>query len=76
LFLNKSTPEKHPWVTQEERDLISSDRVDDVKSDDAKKEKSLSVATILKHKESWGVLLCRFFIEPVWWFLQHRCLSI
>jgi len=22
MFLNKSTPEKHPWVTQEERDLI------------------------------------------------------
>ena len=69
LFLNKSTPEKHPWVTQEERDLILSSRKDDIKkADSAKKEKSLSVGTILSHKESWGVLLCRFFIEPVWWF--------
>jgi len=66
LFLNKSTPEKHPWVTQEERDLILSSRKDDIKkADSAKKEKSLSVGTILSHKESWGVLLCRFFIEPV-----------
>lgn len=66
LFLNKSTPEKHPWVTQKERDLILSSRIDPV--DDAEKPKSLSVGTILGHKESWGVLACRFFIEPIWWF--------
>jgi len=68
LFLNKSTPEKHPWVTQEERDLINSDKIEKVKTEDNKKEKSLSLSQILSHKESWGVLLCRFFIEPVWWF--------
>lgn len=67
LFLNKSTPEKHPWVTQEERDLILSDR-EEVKEDAVKEEKSLSIGTILSYKESWGVLACRFFIEPVWWF--------
>ena len=68
LFLNKSTPEKHPWVTQEERDLISSDNIEEVKTEEKKQEKSLSLSTILSYKESWGVLLCRFFIEPVWWF--------
>ena len=67
LFLNKSTPEKHPWVTQEERDLILSDRID--KEETTKvKAKSLSVGKILSYKQSWGVLLCRFFIEPIWWF--------
>ncbi|GAB7255906.1 MFS transporter [Polaribacter sp. OB-PA-B3] len=68
LFLNKSTPEKHPWVTQEERDLIVSDRIDNVKDVNTKTEKSLSVGKILSFKQSWGVLLCRFFIEPIWWF--------
>lgn len=68
LFLNKSTPEKHPWVTQEERDLIVSDRIDDVEIANTKTEKSLSVGKILSFKQSWGVLLCRFFIEPIWWF--------
>ena len=68
MFLNKSTPEKHPWVTQEERDLILADRIDkDVVPND-KNSKSLSVAKILSYKQSWGVLLCRFFIEPIWWF--------
>ena len=67
LFLNKSTPEKHPWVTEEERSLILSDSIDNHK-DGIKKSKSLSVYKILSYKESWGVLLCRFFIEPIWWF--------
>ena len=68
MFLNKSTPEKHPWVTQEERDLILADRIDkDVVPSD-KNSKSLSLAKILSYKQSWGVLLCRFFIEPIWWF--------
>ena len=68
LFLNKSTPEKHPWVTDKERELILSSRIEVDKSDDTKKEKSLSVAKILSYKQSWGMLLCRFFIEPIWWF--------
>jgi ACS family hexuronate transporter-like MFS transporter len=68
LFLNKSTPEKHPWVTQEERDLILADRIDKDEATTDVKAKSLSVGQILSHKESWGVLLCRFFIEPIWWF--------
>jgi len=67
LFLNKSTPEKHPWVTQEERDLINSDKTEEV-LDPNKDVKSLPVGKIVSYKESWGVLLCRFFIEPVWWF--------
>jgi ACS family hexuronate transporter-like MFS transporter len=68
LFLNRSTPEKHPWVTQEERDLILADRIDRDSSPDAKPTKSLSVSKLLSYKQSWGVLMCRFFIEPIWWF--------
>lgn len=68
LFLNRSTPEKHPWVTQEERDLILSDRIDKDEITSEVKVKSLSVGKILSYKQSWGVLLCRFFMEPIWWF--------
>ena len=66
LFLNKSTPEKHPWITKKERDLILASRID--KEPKSEKVKSLSVSTILGYRESWGVLTCRFFIEPIWWF--------
>ena len=68
LFLNKSTPEKHPWVTEEERDLILADRIDKDEQTSDVKAKSLSVGQILSYKQSWGVLMCRFFIEPIWWF--------
>lgn len=66
LFLNKATPEKHPWITEKERDLILASRID--KEPKSEKVKSLSVSTILGYKEAWGVLTCRFFIEPIWWF--------
>ena len=37
LFLNKSTPEKHPWVTAEERALILDSRIDKEQSDEKTK---------------------------------------
>ncbi len=67
FVLNKSKPESHPWITEKERDLILNDRIEnnDVAVKDAK---SLGVIKILGYKQPWGVLLCRFFIEPIWWF--------
>jgi len=67
LFINKTTPETHPWITDEERNLILNSRIEAVKSTEVKKEKGLSVLQILSFKESWGVLASRFFIEPIWW---------
>ncbi|WP_025739582.1 MFS transporter [Aquimarina pacifica] len=68
LFINKAKPENHPWITDKERELILNDRIDKVEEVNTVKEKGLSLGQILSHKESWGVLLCRFFIEPIWWF--------
>lgn len=67
FVLNKSKPEDHPWITDDERHLILNDRI---KNNDVavKGAKSLSVGKILSFKQPWGVLLCRFFIEPIWWF--------
>jgi len=67
LFINKTTPETHPWITDEERSLILNSRIEAIKSTEPKKEKGLSVVQILSYKESWGVLASRFFIEPIWW---------
>lgn len=65
LFMNKAKPENHPWITDEEKKLILSDRI--APKTKEKQEKGLSVAKILSYKESWGVLMSRFFIEPIWW---------
>lgn len=67
LIINKSTPKDHPWITEEERSMLLNDRIENnnVVVEGAK---SLSVVKILSYKQPWGVLLCRFFIEPIWWF--------
>ncbi|MFD0861585.1 MFS transporter [Sungkyunkwania multivorans] len=68
LMINKTNPNDHPWITDKERALISSDDLANRKEDKKIERKSLSLTKILSFKESWGVLLCRFFIEPIWWF--------
>lgn len=68
LVINKkSKPEDHPWMTENERSLLLNDRKENnvIDVDGAK---SLSVGKILSFKQPWGILLCRFFIEPIWWF--------
>ena len=65
--VNKANPEDHPWITPEERKLILDDRIENNIGED-KDVKSLSIQKILSYKQPWGVLLCRFFIEPIWWF--------
>lgn len=66
LFVNRAQPEEHSWITEEERKLILADRIKP-KDELVKKEKGLPLVKILGYKEAWGVLACRFFIEPIWW---------
>jgi len=67
LIINKSEPKDHPWITEDERNMLLNDRIEnnDVVVEGAK---SLPVGKILGYKQPWGVLSCRFFIEPIWWF--------
>jgi len=67
MIINKSKPKDHPWITEEERNMLLNDRIENnnVVVEGAK---SLPVGKILSYKQPWGVLLCRFFIEPIWWF--------
>ena len=66
-IINKSKPEDHPWITEEERNLLLNDQEDKNPNQDTEA-KSLSILTLLSYKQPWGVLLCRFFVEPIWWF--------
>lgn len=67
LFINKSTPNKHPWITEEELNLIVDSSNADGGNVKVANEKGLSVVSILKYREAWGVLVASFFIEPIWW---------
>ena len=65
LIVNKQTPSKHPWITQQEKDHILKGQQEIM--EEKNEAKGLSVRQILSHRESWAVLISRFFVEPIWW---------
>lgn len=64
LLINKATPDKHPWLTEGERAFIL---------DDSSAKKNVQIVTpyswkeLLGFRKTWGILLSRFFVDPVWW---------
>ncbi|TRX72650.1 MFS transporter [Carboxylicivirga sp. M1479] len=64
LIINRGGVEKHPWITDLERDYIKSGQH---KADQDAEAKGKSIAELLSHRESWSVLIGRFFLEPIWW---------
>ena len=65
LVVYKSGPESHPWLDAEEREYILSGQ-----RKEGEKEVVAYVPTsreILSRKESWGVILASFFLDPIWW---------
>jgi ACS family hexuronate transporter-like MFS transporter len=59
------SPENHKWITQKEVDLI---RADDEKKDETlTEEKPLGWFDLLKYRQTWGIVLARFLVDPVWW---------
>ncbi|MGV3459782.1 MAG: MFS transporter [Flavobacterium sp.] len=66
LIINKKLPNRHPWITEEERKHIAGKFSDEeIKAQDEKK--ALSLKELLSHREAWGVVFSRFFFEPIWW---------
>lgn len=64
LIINKSTPDKHPWITKEEKEHILSDVIVRDTSDHVR---ALTWKELLSYRSTWGIVLGRFFIDPVWW---------
>lgn len=66
LLINKAGPKKHPWITEKEQKYILEGQS---KADQNADEntKGLSLRQILSHRESWAIVIGRFFLEPIWW---------
>jgi MFS transporter, ACS family, hexuronate transporter len=64
IIIYKSGPDAHPWITPEEREYILSGQKQ-VSATEA--EYVPTWLEILKHRQSWGVIAARFFIDPIWW---------
>ena len=65
LIVYKSGPEKHPWVSEEEREYILTGQRNAETNEAATY--APGAAEILSRKESWGVILASFFLDPIWW---------
>lgn len=68
-IIYKAGPDAHPWITDEEREFILSgqrkDKVDDEVSVD--NDFAPGWLEMLRYRETWAVILSRFFLDPVWW---------
>jgi len=62
-IINKNSPEKHPWITDNEREYIISGKSAPSKTN----EKGKSWSILLKEKKNYSVILGRFFLDPIWW---------
>ncbi len=67
LVIYRAGPDKHPWVSEAERALILEKPV--VENPEASLAPAYvpTMKQLLKHRESWGVILSRFFLDPIWW---------
>jgi len=65
LIVNKKLPAEHPWISQEEKEFILAGQSELDKKNPGRK--GLSLKEILSHRESWAVVVSRFFLEPIWW---------
>jgi MFS transporter, ACS family, hexuronate transporter len=62
LLLNKANAKKHPWITEKEQAYILQDQ-----PTNGENEEVISYRQLLSLKQSWAILLSRFFLDPIWW---------
>ncbi|MDG2522646.1 MFS transporter [Caulobacter segnis] len=67
LVIYRAGPDRHPWVSAAERALIL-DKPQAHASDEALAPVYVpTMRQLLSHRQSWGVILSRFFLDPIWW---------
>ncbi|MEP0730079.1 MAG: MFS transporter, partial [Parasphingorhabdus sp.] len=65
LIVYKSGPDAHPWITEEERQFILTGQRNGEAGEVA--DYAPGTGEILTRKESWGVIMASFFLDPIWW---------
>jgi ACS family hexuronate transporter-like MFS transporter len=56
-------PDAHPWITPAERQYILTGQ----RPVTEQAEYAPSMMQLLRHRQSWSVIVARFFIDPIWW---------
>jgi ACS family hexuronate transporter-like MFS transporter len=64
FFLYKAGPDAHPWVNEAEREHILSSQA--AARAAGVEGYAPTMGQILRHRQSWSVILGRFFLDPIW----------
>lgn len=68
LLVYRSGPETHPWLHEDERAyILTGQRPAAADVAQSQSDYVPRFSELLRHKEAWGLILCRFFLDPVWW---------
>lgn len=65
LFVYRSDPDAHPWLSEAERAHIAGEGAEGPRQPVAGY--APGMAELLRHKQSWAIIVSRFFLDPVWW---------
>jgi ACS family hexuronate transporter-like MFS transporter len=65
LVIYKSGPKTHPWLDKAEREYILTGQRNAETHQAA--EYAPTSREILSRKQSWGVIMASFFLDPIWW---------
>jgi MFS transporter, ACS family, hexuronate transporter len=63
--LVKAPPQRHPWLTDDERQYILTGQKNTVVNQGLTQ--TPSIRELLSYKESWGIILASSAIDPIWW---------
>lgn len=68
-ILVKSPPKSHPWITEDERQYILTGQENQTLNSKGDYDEGYNPTTgeLLKHKQSWGVIIASAAIDPIWW---------
>ena len=67
VIVYKSGPESHPWLSETERQHILGDAGKPKPAAESADDYVPKLGQLLSHKQSWAILLSRFFLDPIWW---------
>ena len=62
----KAPPKEHPWITDGEREYILNGQPVETDTED----QTVPLGQLMKMKNSYSVILSRFFLDPVWWIFM------
>lgn len=67
LIINKGIPQKHPWITDEEKEYIEEGQKANMSANTSSNERVLTWKELLTYKQTYSVIVSRFFLDPIWW---------